>query len=347
MRYVIYGAGAIGGVIGARLHLSGHEVALIARGAHLEALRENGLTFISAEGTQTLPIPAAGSPAELDLTAGDVVILAMKSQDTVAALDALFAAAPPAITVVCAQNGVVNERMALRRFPNVYGQLVILPGTHLEPGTVVASASPLYGVLDLGRYPHGSDERAASIAADLTEAGFGALPRDDIMPWKYAKLLRNLANSTQAILGLEERAETLMERARDEARRLLRRRRHQARRRRRVSRALPGAQSHLHRQPGGALGKLLLAEPHARRHHHRGRLPERRDRPPRQAARRAHARERAPAGGCHGGGRIRPGTGRPHPRRARGAPRRLGAPAATPDAGPSLQGDGVIPYPFR
>ena len=217
MRYVIYGAGAIGGIIGARLHLSGHEVALIARGAHLEALRENGLTFVSSEGAQTLPIPAAGSPAELDLTAEDVVILAMKSQDTVAALDALFAAAPPAITVVCAQNGVVNERMALRRFPNVYGQLVILPGTHLEPGTVVASASPLYGVLDLGRYPHGSDERAATIAGDLTEAGFGAVPREDIMPWKYAKLLRNLANSTQAILGLEERAEALMARAHDEA----------------------------------------------------------------------------------------------------------------------------------
>jgi 2-dehydropantoate 2-reductase len=217
LRYVIYGAGAIGGVIGARLHLTGHEVALLARGAHLEALREQGLTFISAEGTETLPIPAAGSPEELDLTEEDIVILAMKSQDTVAALDALFAAAPPGITVVCAQNGVVNERMALRRFPNVYGQLVILPGTHLEPGTVIASASGVYGILDLGRYPRGTDERAAGIANDLEEAGFGAVAREDIMPWKYAKLLRNLANSTQAILGLEERAEGLMARAHEEA----------------------------------------------------------------------------------------------------------------------------------
>ncbi len=217
MRYVIYGAGAIGGVMGARLHLSGQEVALIARGAHLEALREDGLSFTSADGTQTLPIPAAGSPAELDLTTEDVVILAMKSQDTVAALDALFAAAPPAITVVCAQNGVVNERMALRRFPNVYGQLVILPGTHLEPGSVIASASPTYGILDLGRYPRGSDACAERIASDLTEAGFSAVASEDIMPWKYGKLLRNLANSTQAILGLEEKAENLMARAHEEA----------------------------------------------------------------------------------------------------------------------------------
>ena len=217
MRYVIYGAGAIGGVIGARLHLTGQDVALIARGAHLEALREQGLTFTSVEGTETLPIPAAGSPAELDLTDEDVVILAMKSQDTVAALDALFASAPAEITVVCAQNGVVNERMALRRFPNVYGQLVILPGTHLEPGVVISSASPVYGVLDLGRYPRGSDERAERIASDLTDAGFSAVASEDIMPWKYAKLLRNLANSTQAILGLEERAEGLMARAHEEA----------------------------------------------------------------------------------------------------------------------------------
>ncbi|MBH77435.1 MAG: 2-dehydropantoate 2-reductase [Dehalococcoidia bacterium] len=217
MRYIIYGAGAIGGVIGALLHLSGQEVTLIARGAHLKALQENGLTFISGEGTQSLAIPSVGSPAELELTPEDVVFLAMKSQDTVPAIDTLFAAAPPTITVVCAQNGVVNERMALRRFPNVYGQLVILPGTHLEPGTVIASASPVHGILDLGRYPSGSDERAETIARDLTEAQFSSVARQDIMPWKYGKLLRNLANSLQAILGLEQKAETLIALAREEA----------------------------------------------------------------------------------------------------------------------------------
>ncbi len=217
MRYVIYGAGAIGGVIGARLHLSGHEVALIARGRHLAALRTNGLTFVSAEGTQTLAIPAAGSPADLALAPDDTVILAMKSQDTAAALDELSAAAPPAITVVCAQNGVANERMALRRFANVYGQLVILPGTHLEPGVVIASASPTFGVLDLGRFPGGSDARADRIVRDLTAAGFSAIARDAIMPWKYAKLMGNLANAAQAILGHETKADALLARARAEA----------------------------------------------------------------------------------------------------------------------------------
>ena len=107
--------------------------------------------------------------------------------------------------------------MALRRFANVYGQLVILPATHIEPGAVIASASPVYGVLDLGRFPSGSGERAVRIARDLTEAGFNAVPREAIMPWKYAKLLRNLANAAQAILGVETKAEALLARAREEA----------------------------------------------------------------------------------------------------------------------------------
>ena len=217
MRYVIYGAGAVGGTIGARLHLSGQQVTLIARGAHLAALQGSGLTFVSAEGTESLAIPAAASPAEIELDAEDVVVLAMKSQDTADALDALRAVAPAEIAIVCAQNGVANEGVALRRFANVYGQLVVLPATHLDPGVVIASASPTYGILDLGRFPHGSDDRAVGIAADLTAAGFSAVAREAIMPWKYAKLLGNLVNAAQAVLGYETPAESLIARAREEA----------------------------------------------------------------------------------------------------------------------------------
>ena len=59
MRFVIYGAGGIGGVIGARLFEHGHDVALIARGAHREAIEANGLRIESLEGAQTLPVPVA------------------------------------------------------------------------------------------------------------------------------------------------------------------------------------------------------------------------------------------------------------------------------------------------
>ena len=87
MRFVMYGAGAIGGVVGAQLHRHGHEVVFIARGAHYRAIRESGLRFASPEVTVTLPVDVVDAPDQIDFRADDVVVLAMKSQDTEGALD--------------------------------------------------------------------------------------------------------------------------------------------------------------------------------------------------------------------------------------------------------------------
>ena len=87
MRYVIIGAGAVGGTIGARLFQSGREVVLVARGAHLAAIREQGLRFVTPEEDLRLPIPAVSGPDELGtLRADDVLVLCVKSQDTAAVL---------------------------------------------------------------------------------------------------------------------------------------------------------------------------------------------------------------------------------------------------------------------
>src|SRR5690349_1906309 len=83
MRFVVYGAGAIGGVVGARLFQSGHDVVLIARGAHYEAIRDHGLRIQSPIDDETFPIPVVDHPSKLTLTGDDVVLLAMKSQDTI------------------------------------------------------------------------------------------------------------------------------------------------------------------------------------------------------------------------------------------------------------------------
>ena len=131
MRFVIYGAGGIGGTIGARLFQHGHDVMLIARGPHLEAIKEHGLRFVSATIDERFPIPAVGHPREANLDVGDVVILCMKSQHTESALTDLIESASSKTPVVCCQNGVANERMALRRFANVYGMVVLLPAEHL------------------------------------------------------------------------------------------------------------------------------------------------------------------------------------------------------------------------
>lgn len=230
MRYVIIGAGAVGATIGGRLHDAGRDVVLVARGAHYEALRDHGLRLTLPDRALTLPVPAADGPDRVDLRPDDVLVLAVKSQDTVAALDA-WAGRPVAgggsagerLPVVCAQNGVANETMALRRFRTVYGMCVWLPATFLEPGAVVAPCGPLTGMLHLGRFPAPAagapaDETSRRIAADLDGSGFRAPLPPDVMEWKYAKLLSNLANAVEAVTGplREVAARELAEAARAE-----------------------------------------------------------------------------------------------------------------------------------
>jgi 2-dehydropantoate 2-reductase len=226
MRYLIIGAGAVGGAIGGRLFQSGHEVVLVARGAHLAALREEGLQLATPDEALRLPIPAVGGPEELELRPDDVLVLAVKVQDAAAALDAWAgrpvdgATAGERLPVVCAQNGVAGERMALRRFRHVYGMCVWLPSQFLRPGHVVARCAPLSGMLHLARYPGGPDETARRIAADLEKSRFAAPVPDDVMRWKYGKLLANLANSLDAVGGAtlrgDARAPALLRRAHDE-----------------------------------------------------------------------------------------------------------------------------------
>jgi 2-dehydropantoate 2-reductase len=203
MRFTVYGAGAIGGAIGGRLFQAGHDVTLVARGDHLRALRDDGLTLVSPDDSVVLRPPAVGHPAEADLRDGDVVILAMKSQDTAAAVADLARHAPAGVRVLCAQNGVDNERVALRFFAHVYAAAVMLPATHLQPGVVVVHLAPTTGLLDLGRYPDGVDAVAEEIAAALSGATFGSEARPDVMRSKYRKLILNLGNAVEAVCGPE------------------------------------------------------------------------------------------------------------------------------------------------
>jgi 2-dehydropantoate 2-reductase len=209
MRFIVYGAGAIGGVVGCRLAEHGEEVVLVARGAHAAAIAESGLTLESADGARTFALPVVGHPGELDFADGDVVLLAVKSQDTQGCLEALRAVAPAATPIACLQNGVENERAALRYFANVYPVCVMLPAAHLTPGVVQAASAPITGGLDLGRYPGGTDEVAQAMAGVFGRATFSSLVRPDIMRWKYAKLLLNLGNALDALCGAAGRGSPL------------------------------------------------------------------------------------------------------------------------------------------
>jgi 2-dehydropantoate 2-reductase len=216
MRFVVMGAGGIGGVLGARLHLAGHDVALVARGAHRDAIAARGLRVESPDGTELLRIPVVDDPARLVPGHDDVVLLTTKSQHSVAALGALAAAGFADRPVVCVQNGVQNERAALRRFALVYGCCVMFPTTFLEPGVVQAHSAPVTGILDVGRYPVGADDTAREVAAAFAGATFSAEPVVDIMRWMYCKLLMNLGNAVEAVCGPAARAGEIGRRARDE-----------------------------------------------------------------------------------------------------------------------------------
>jgi 2-dehydropantoate 2-reductase len=221
MRFVIYGAGAIGGAVGARLHQSGHDVTLIARGAHLEAIQRDGLTLLTPVERVVLPLPAVGEPGAVPWSGDEVVLLATKSQDTLAALTALRDSAGSAVPVVCLQNGVENERVALRLCDAVYGAVVMLPAAHLDAGAIEAYGAEITGHIDVGRYPDGVDDRSRAICAALAGSHMESHAVADVMRLKYAKLLLNLTNAVGALFAASPQRDELGELVKEEGRRVL------------------------------------------------------------------------------------------------------------------------------
>src|ERR1700722_3194600 len=87
MRYIVIGAGSVGGTIGGRLAEAVHDVVLVARGKHLKALCTDGLTLLTPKAQVRPKVAAVGGPEELTLTPDDVLILAVKSQDSTPLLE--------------------------------------------------------------------------------------------------------------------------------------------------------------------------------------------------------------------------------------------------------------------
>lgn len=196
-RYVVVGLGAIGGVVAAGLHRAGRNVVGVARGEHLNSIRSNGLSLHTPDGSETIQLVTAASLSEIDLGDDDVVLICTKSQDTNAVLQEILRTGSEP-SVVCLQNGVENERLALRVLPNVYGAVISVPATHLLPGEVSVYCSPLMGVIEIGHVPVGVDNLCEILAEDFRAARFISIVRPIITASKYAKLLWNLGNAARA-----------------------------------------------------------------------------------------------------------------------------------------------------
>jgi 2-dehydropantoate 2-reductase len=223
-RYVIFGAGAIGGAVAAMLARAGSRVVCVARPRQAEALAR-GLV-IKQEGKQiTAKLDAVTDACHLAPEGDDTLVITTKSQATEQAVKELAALYGRSAPVVCLQNGVSNEEMAARRFDDVYAGLVFFSAVQLEPALITL---PRGRAIAIGRYPAGVDDRAERFCDDLNRAGFDAVASSHVMAMKWSKFVVNLNNATFAITGYwveqgmaDARMRSLMYEVREEGLRVL------------------------------------------------------------------------------------------------------------------------------
>ena len=214
-RYVIVGAGAIGGTVGRVLARAGVSTVLVARGRHAEVLAADGITLRTPDGTFRTPVTAASRPEQVRLTDRDVLVFTTKTQQLDAALqewvdqpvhgtDGVTGTAGELLPAMTALNGVAAEEKALRYFSRVFGICVWLPAVHLQPGEVIVRSWPVAGQFHIARWPAAVSTQAdADLLTGLAEtwsaAGIRVRLPSDVAPWKYNKLLSNLGNAVGAL----------------------------------------------------------------------------------------------------------------------------------------------------
>jgi 2-dehydropantoate 2-reductase len=151
MKFAVFGAGGVGGYLGARLADAGHEVHLIARGDHLAALQSSGLRVESIAGDTAVDPPATDDPAAVGPC--DCVLFCVKSYDTREAAADLGPLLDDDTAVVSLQNGVDNEAWIAEEIGagHVVGGVAYIFSTIAEPGVVEHTGGParfVYGELD-------------------------------------------------------------------------------------------------------------------------------------------------------------------------------------------------------
>jgi 2-dehydropantoate 2-reductase len=192
---VVYGAGAIGSLVGARLHEAGVSVELIGREPQVEAIRANGLLVKGPVDSQVVHLPATTS---LD-GAADVILLTVKSQDVQNACRNIAQLQSDA-TVVTMQNGVRSDSEAAEILgrDRIVGCVLNISATYLEPGVVEQNTR---GLFEVGApYPESAPRVAAVV--DLLNQAIRTEHVPDIARARWTKLMANVNNAIMAITGL-------------------------------------------------------------------------------------------------------------------------------------------------
>jgi 2-dehydropantoate 2-reductase len=195
MRIAIIGAGGIGAIYGAALARSGVEVAFVARGAHLQAMRENGLRVEGDRG-ETVIRPAWATDDVASIGPVDYVLLCVKLWDVESAGAQLRPVVGPETAVVPVQNGVdAHERLI-----PILGREAVMGGTAFVTGSIIAPGvvrqTGAYQVMTFGELGRATSPRGERLRDLCAAAGFdGVLSPDVMVPiWEKFLVLIPLAN---------------------------------------------------------------------------------------------------------------------------------------------------------
>ena len=199
MRIAVMGAGGVGGYFGAKLAQGGHDVAFVARGRHLAAMRERGLTVKSALGDVVLARPAVtDDPATLG--PAEVVLFAVKLWDTESAAEAVRPVVANGGVIIPFQNGVESiERIgAVVGAERVMGGVAFIAATIAEPGVIAQTGT--MARLRFGPTLPAQQPSADAFAAACTSAGIDAEVVADIRKvlWMKFGFLAALSGMTAA-----------------------------------------------------------------------------------------------------------------------------------------------------
>ncbi|KQZ82887.1 2-dehydropantoate 2-reductase [Mesorhizobium sp. Root157] len=235
MRIAVFGAGAIGGYVAAKLAAADRaDLSIVARGAHLAAMRDTGLRLIESGQERVLQVRAAADARELGVQ--DYVVLALKAHSLGGALDQIAPLIGEQTAVVTMQNGVPwwyfhkiggpleGARVAAvdpggtiwdRIGPNRAIGAVVYPAVEVDSPGVVRHVDG--NRFSLGEPSGDKSERVTHLAAEMIAAGLQAPVREDIRSEIWVKLWGNLCfNPISALTG-----STLAEIVADEGTRLL------------------------------------------------------------------------------------------------------------------------------
>jgi 2-dehydropantoate 2-reductase len=187
MKIAILGAGGVGGYFGGILARAGNSVTLLARGAHLEALRERGLEVRTPEGTFVATVAATGDPQEIGEV--ELAVVAVKSYSLQVIVPAALLLAQKGAVILPLLNGVeAADRLVEQGVPGdkVLGGLAEISAARLGPGVVERRSA--FQRMVVGERTGGFSERAERIAAAFRDAGAEARASADITADLWRKL---------------------------------------------------------------------------------------------------------------------------------------------------------------